>query len=296
MRISVNQAMERRIGLFPAGIDEDGLLYCNQNFADYPIRLPEGRFDARTPKPDFMLLSYKKQATASSCLAGHPAELALNEDMRSWWCAESGAGEWYQLDLGKVYRVHSLQLNFADEGVPVLKQPKADCSHSISTGFRWTDSGNTLRTQYLVEYGTDGEHWQTLADRRTAETNNGHPYLPFPADASTRYLRVTAAKLPYDSRFALSGVRVFGLDDGPTANGYLMQLQSDISNVAVLASRTEEMAAMGAGFAAGLASGLYGNEVFQTLRYTAYTPRMAESERARRIAGWKDAVRMALTH
>ena len=32
MRISINDVYERRVGLFPAGFDEDGVLYCNQNF------------------------------------------------------------------------------------------------------------------------------------------------------------------------------------------------------------------------------------------------------------------------
>ena len=31
MRISVNHDFERRVGLFPAGFDKDGVLYCNQN-------------------------------------------------------------------------------------------------------------------------------------------------------------------------------------------------------------------------------------------------------------------------
>ena len=38
MRISVNASFERRVGLFPAGVDEDGILYCNQNYADWPLR------------------------------------------------------------------------------------------------------------------------------------------------------------------------------------------------------------------------------------------------------------------
>lgn len=31
MRISVNHDFERRVGLFPAGFDKDGVLFCNQN-------------------------------------------------------------------------------------------------------------------------------------------------------------------------------------------------------------------------------------------------------------------------
>ena len=66
MRISVNYDFERRVGLFPAGFDKDGVLYCNQNFADYPHRIPADNFDAASQQPEWMLLSYKKPVTASS--------------------------------------------------------------------------------------------------------------------------------------------------------------------------------------------------------------------------------------
>lgn len=59
MRISVNHAMERRVGLFPAGFDGDGVLFCNQNFADYPVRVPAGKFDPWAVGPEWMLLSYQ---------------------------------------------------------------------------------------------------------------------------------------------------------------------------------------------------------------------------------------------
>ena len=51
MRISVNYDFERRVGLFPAGFDKDGVLYCNQNFADYPQRIPAGKFNAASQQP-----------------------------------------------------------------------------------------------------------------------------------------------------------------------------------------------------------------------------------------------------
>ena len=42
MSISMHHLFERRIGLFPAGFDEEGNMFCNQNFADYPLEIPEG--------------------------------------------------------------------------------------------------------------------------------------------------------------------------------------------------------------------------------------------------------------
>ena len=58
MRVSVNESFERRIGLFPCDFDEDGVLHCNQHFADHPFVLPEGlRADMDGIAPRLHLLS-----------------------------------------------------------------------------------------------------------------------------------------------------------------------------------------------------------------------------------------------
>ena len=208
MRISVNANFERRVGIFPAGLDKDDILFCNQNFADYPLEIPEGRFDALSIRPKWMLLSYDKHAIASSYREGHEPQKALNEDIRSCWCAKGSAGEWYRLDLGREYEVHAIQLNFADVDVPMLKVDKSLRSN-VYTSNRYIDPDPTLRTRYLLEGSTDGRAWFVLADKRQAETNLPHDYLELDG-VKLRYLRVTAEKLPYDEPFALSGLRVFG--------------------------------------------------------------------------------------
>ena len=43
MRISVNHQFERRVGIWPAGFDEEGELFCNQNYGDWPIAVEEGK-------------------------------------------------------------------------------------------------------------------------------------------------------------------------------------------------------------------------------------------------------------
>ena len=209
MRISVNANFERRLGLFPAGLDSDGILFCNQNFADYPLEIPEGKFDPQSIKPKWMLLSYKKRAVASSYRKGHEPGLALDEDIRSCWCAKGSAGEWYRLDLGDVYEVHGIQLSFADVDVPMLEVDKSLRSN-VYTSNRYIDPNPTLRTRYLLEGSTDGSDWFVLSDKRSAESNLPHDYLELDG-VKLRYVRVTAEKLPYDEPFALSGLRVFGL-------------------------------------------------------------------------------------
>ena len=212
MRISRNQNFERRVGMFPAGLDKDGLLYCNQNFADYPIVLPEGKYDPSEIRPQYFLLSYKKTVEASSCKAGHPAELAVDENIRTWWSAEKSLG-WFIVDLEDVYRPHSIQINFADESVPELKVDKSLRS-DMMTNKRYIDSSSDLKTRFIVEGSLDKENWFVIEDRSQAEDNRCHPYIILDEKFEVRYIRIRSLKLPYDEAFALSGVRVFGKGHG----------------------------------------------------------------------------------
>ena len=44
-RISVNHNFERRVGIWRAGFDADGDLFCNQRYNDWPQRVPDGFSD-----------------------------------------------------------------------------------------------------------------------------------------------------------------------------------------------------------------------------------------------------------
>lgn len=101
MRISVNHQFERRVGIWPAGYDKDGELFCNQNYGDWPIAVDEGKCDPWR-EPDWYLLSYAKPAKASSEAVGKGAEKAVDEDSKIWWRAQTNtSGEWLEVDLEK---------------------------------------------------------------------------------------------------------------------------------------------------------------------------------------------------
>lgn len=212
MRISANANFERRLGLFPAGVDEDGLLYCNQDFADYPVVLPDGRYDARTLEPQYFLLSYKKQAKASSSQEGHPAGLALDENIRTWWAAKE-TNAWYELDLGEVLRPHSVQINFAEHEVP-QKDVDKSLRSDMMTSYRYIDSSAALKTRYTLEGSEDGQNWFMIADHSSDDDDRSHPYIILDGRYAVRYLKVTVLELPYGEVFALSGLRVFGKGTG----------------------------------------------------------------------------------
>lgn len=94
-----------------------------------------------------------------------------------------------------------------------------------------------------------------------------------------------------------AGIRVEELrvDGGPTRNKYLMQFQSDIAKVTVQVPDAEELSGMGAAYAAGLALGLWGEEIFQKIQRKKYIPFMEERQSDAKYRGWKDAVAKILT-
>lgn len=80
------------------------------------------------------------------------------------------------------------------------------------------------------------------------------------------------------------------VDGGPTRNTYLMQFQSDILNAEVLVPDAEELSGIGAAYAAGIALGVYTDEVFGQMKRTRYLPKMDKDRRQKKTAGWKAAV------
>lgn len=77
MRISRNHKFERRLGLWKAGFDADGELYCDQRYRDWPLRVDSHPWE----QPEWMLLSYRKPVSVSS---GKGAEFITDEDIRTW--------------------------------------------------------------------------------------------------------------------------------------------------------------------------------------------------------------------
>lgn len=88
------------------------------------------------------------------------------------------------------------------------------------------------------------------------------------------------------------GDMVLKADGGPSKNKWLMQFQSDILNRQIHAARTEELSALGAGFMAGIRSGIFGEEICGTVGRVIYRPSMSRQERLKKQQGWKRAVAM----
>ena len=97
-----------------------------------------------------------------------------------------------------------------------------------------------------------------------------------------------------DSGIRLSALKV---DGGASSNNFLMQVQSDIIDTAVLRPNCVESTAMGAAYLAGLAVGFWKDreEILQNVAMNQkFEPQITELERQKRIDGWKQAVRCAI--
>ena len=210
MRISIGHQFERRLGLFPAGIDGDGVLFCNQRYGDWPFAAPEGKADPWA-EPNMFLLSYGKKATASSEAAGHSATLVADENVRTWWKAEQGdKNPWIMIDLGEIYGVSAIQINFADDNPPA-KRPENTDALIEEYQVRYIED-RPLKTRWLLEGSVDGKEYFILADKRNAESDLPHDLVI--TEKNIRYVRLTVTELPYGQTPAVSGLRVFGTGNG----------------------------------------------------------------------------------
>lgn len=214
MRISVNESFERRIGLFPCGFDEDGMLYCNQNFADYPYVMPKGqRTEEEDALPQMCLLSCRCKASASSAQEGFGPEKGVDESIRTWWAArEDDAAPWYEIDLGAVRQVRAIQINLADH-----KMPPQNISQSEMVGNQTGARHIFVQPQitgYLLEGSADGREWMTLLDAGKERSDRPHRLLVPDEPADLRYLRLSGFAIPFGGVPAVSGLRVFGPAQG----------------------------------------------------------------------------------
>lgn len=187
--LSVKETFERRIGLWPAGFDPDGVLYCDQAYGDYPTRV-DGSFAG------WMLLNRAKPVRSSSTLGAYTANLAVDEDIRTYWSAVTGApGEWFESDLGEVSAIHALQTNFADQDAGFVGNPPGRFH------------------QYVIEVSKDGKRWEQAVDKSRNQTDVPHDYVELERPIHGRFVRIRILHMP-TGKFALSGFRVFGRGQG----------------------------------------------------------------------------------
>lgn len=212
MAISVKNNFERRIGFWPAGFDQDDVMYCNTSYGDYPLYLPDGKEDhVKGRFTGWMMLNYNKPVTVSSSYGGYQPNFAVDENIKTYWCAQTAnSGEWISSDLGALSTVRAIQLNYADQDASLMGKQ------------------TTIFHQYKIWYSVDGSKWKLLVDKSKNTTDVPHDYIELPQPAEARFIKLENIHVP-TGKFAISGLRVFGSGHGQTPESVkkLTVLRSD---------------------------------------------------------------------
>ena len=237
MAISVNYKFERRIGMYPAGFEENGQMYVNTAYGDYPHYLPKAKVDNHKERfTGWMLLSYKKPVTTNSLLVtgdinvvdesesgymlGQIREFDINkvndEEIRSYWVSQSNNDSIYvTIDLQKKMQVKALQINFQDYNSKIFGRP------------------DTLRQQFTIETSLDGKKWKTIVDKSKNTEDTPHTYLELEKPEDARFVRYNHVYCT-NEYLTISEFRMFG--NGYEAkpempNNFQAKRQSDRRNV-----------------------------------------------------------------
>ena len=217
MSLSINVNWERRLCMFPMGFDNDGIMFCDTRFGDYPHYAPavpgkKGEFRG------WMLLSYKKPVTASSYVKEYTPAALTDEKTKSFWLAEANNdNQWVMIDLQKEAEVCAVQINY----------------HDYQSNMYGRYEG--LYHRYYVEGSSDGKNWKILVDRRRSYKDTPNDYVELAHPAKVRYVRDRNLHVP-TPHLAISELRIFGKGTGKApkkVDGLKLVRQADRRDVAI---------------------------------------------------------------
>ncbi|MEO9021171.1 MAG: family 43 glycosylhydrolase [Ginsengibacter sp.] len=195
MAVNVNIGWERRIGMFPTYFDQDGLMYCNTYFGDYPHYAPAitGKMGVFT---GWMLLSYKKPVKASSSLENYKPENVTDENIKTFWVAKNNDNrQWLEIDLINPSKVFAIQINYNDY--------RSDLYGKVPN----------LHQRYRIEGSMDRRIWQTLIDKSDNFRDVPNDYVELADPQTVRYVRYKNIQVP-TTNLSISDLRVFGIGQG----------------------------------------------------------------------------------
>jgi hypothetical protein len=250
--VAVNWNFERRIAMFPAGFDGDDQMFVNTRFGDFPHYLPTGKWTDRDALfTGWMLLSYRKPATASSVQDTFAPANVTDENPRTYWVAQrNAADQLLTVDLQGVFDVKAVQLNYTDYRSNIFV------------------NDSTVYTRFRLRGSVDGKQWQLLADLSRETRDRPNAYIELPRAVKARYIRYEHVYVAAPN-LAISDLRVFGNGAGSAPappRGLAVRRDTDRRNAFITWDRVPE--AVGYNVLWGIAP----NKLYQTYQVFADRP------------------------
>jgi len=220
MALASNAQWERRLCMFPTYFDEEGLMYANTAYGDYPRFGPSHPTKAGLHN-GWMLLSYKGDVTVSTSLmqimkfTSNDQEVEVkelpvsknadgqiiskiltDENPKTFWVAEANDDkQWITIEMQNPGTIYAFQLNFHDHESAIYTRVEG------------------LKHQFTIEVSGNGTQWQTVVDRSDSQEDTPNAYIVLDEAIKAKYVRYNNIKVP-GANFAMSEFRVFGLGLG----------------------------------------------------------------------------------
>lgn len=186
--------LERRIGMDPLGIDENGDLYV-KNVTETPQFAPGMLSDPENGNDSGLFpLTFHHETAASSCAPGRNSIYAADDSMLSWWQpAEGDESPWISVKLTETGSdISAVRLVWRDVGL--------DMSEGVVPGpFRYT-------VEALLP---DGE-WRMVVDRSQSEEDYVIDYRTFQT-VTAKEVRLNLLGAPEGITPGLISLTVFGI-------------------------------------------------------------------------------------
>jgi hypothetical protein len=195
--IGYNWTFERRIDMLPAKFEADGQFWSSSRFGDFPQFVPTTKVsDPNSLFTGWMLLSYRKPASASSTMGEFAADRVTDESPRTFWVASANRpGETLTVDLGAPKTVRAVQVNFAD----------------YKSG-RFADAPD-IYTEFELQASLDGNAWQRIAATEPPRRDRPNAYFELAQPVRARFVRYVHGHVGA-ANLAISDLRVFGSAGG----------------------------------------------------------------------------------
>ncbi|WP_040279548.1 family 43 glycosylhydrolase [Psychroserpens damuponensis] len=216
MALASNAQWERRLCMFPTYFDDEGLMYTNTAYGDYP------RFSTNHPTQagqhnGWMLLSYKGNVTVSSSLkqvekftsnddeveitelpiekdpnGNIRSKVLTDENPKTFWVAKANNNkQWITIEMQNPANINAIQLNFHDHESGIYTRV------------------DNLKHQFTIDVSENGKTWTTVIDRSTSNQDTPNAYIELETPVKAKYVRYNNIKVP-GNNFAMSEIRVFG--------------------------------------------------------------------------------------
>lgn len=216
MALASNSHWERRLAMWPTYFDEEGLMYTDTSYGDYPLLGP-GHPTKAGRHNGWMLLSYNGKATVSSSqmqirkststdgefdVTEMPLEknsqgeiiskVLTDESPKSFWVAEANDDkQWVEVEMLTPGDIYAFQLNFHDQDSEIYTRVEG------------------LRHRFTLDVSEDGKEWKTVVDRSGSFEDAPNAYIPLNQPVRGKFVRYNNVEVP-GNNLALSEIRVFG--------------------------------------------------------------------------------------